>query len=435
MQRHCLYKERREILCTAFAWLTLHLYFGLCKLGVHSLTPHIRFHIFPGPCSVEAVSASEGATPAMSIFTALVASFWGGFQRAAATIPRKKITTKLSIWMMAQRGAPKIIGSIDPTEPYHGAEIKAMPTIKAIKTNLGSREVDITLPAVEKVRVGCKVIQSMERTKTSRLFPDPKVHRISCSFCFPSACESVPFPSSYHHLSSKPWKIHLKNPSGFWDIWIHIWGKNQDLPVFPLRHGGGFVTEVRICGTSNCSSFSLDGPGAKTHIKATVRKFTKTETLTAGTYPSKGFPVMVRMIKDTRPATIPEQTGRSQIGQKRPNPKAGSSCINMPFWKMIITPIWSSLRNMPRKNARLQITTEVNSPNRTTFFLDMDGKRVPLKMSRETMLEAPISALSAVDMMAAKHEHVIKVTRKYWNGPQGKHVSRSKLYVIRVPFH
>lgn len=158
MQRHCLYKKRREILCTAFAWLTLHLYFGLCKLGVHSLTPHIRFHIFPGPCSVEAVSASEGATPAMSIFTALVASFWGGFQRAAATIPRKKITTKLSIWMMAQRGAPKIIGSIDPTEPYHGAEIKAMPTIKAIKTNLGSREVDITLPAVEKVRVGCKVI-------------------------------------------------------------------------------------------------------------------------------------------------------------------------------------------------------------------------------------------------------------------------------------
>ena len=54
--------------------------------------------------------------------------------------------------MMAQRGAPKIIGSIEPAEPYQGAEIKAMPTIKAIKTNLGSREVDITLPAVEKVR-------------------------------------------------------------------------------------------------------------------------------------------------------------------------------------------------------------------------------------------------------------------------------------------
>lgn len=165
MQRHCLYKKRREILCTAFAWLTLHLYFGLCKLGVHSLTPHIRFHIFPGPCSVEAVSASEGATPAMSIFTALVASFWGGFQRAAATIPRKKITTKLSIWMMAQRGAPKIIGSIDPMEPYHGAEIKAMPTIKAIKTNLGSREVDITLPAVEKVRVGWWAVKSYKAWK------------------------------------------------------------------------------------------------------------------------------------------------------------------------------------------------------------------------------------------------------------------------------
>ena len=185
MQRHCLYKKRREILCTAFAWLTLHLYFGLCKLGVHSLTPHIRFHIFPGPCSVvEAVSASEGATPAMSIFTALVASFWGGFQRAAATIPRKKITTKLSIWMMAQRGAPKIIGSIDPTEPYHGAEIKAMPTIKAIKTNLGSREVDITLPAVEKVRVGWWAVKSYFQHGKDKNIPSFSGSKSASNFMF-----------------------------------------------------------------------------------------------------------------------------------------------------------------------------------------------------------------------------------------------------------
>ena len=68
---------------------------------------------------------------------------------------------------------------------------------------------------------------------------------------------------------------------------------------------------------------------------------------------------------------------------------------------------------MPNKNARPHTSTEFSSPICTTFFFDMDGQRVFLKMSRETMLEAPINALSAVDMMAAKHEHVIRVTRKY----------------------
>mmetsp|Transcript_47459 Transcript_47459/g.58336 ORF Transcript_47459/g.58336 Transcript_47459/m.58336 type:complete len:212 (+) Transcript_47459:431-1066(+) len=211
---------------------------------------------------------------------------------------------------MDQRGAPHNMGSIDPGWPYQGAEIKAMPTIKAINANLGSREVDIR---------------------------------------------------------------------------VLIFARSKEASLLP---------------------------GAK-HIRPTTRKFTKTETLTGGTYPSRGFPVMVRMIKEMRPAKIPAQIGRSETCRYRPNPKAGSSCINMPFWKMMMTPIWSSLRNMPSKNAKPQTSTEFTSPIRTTFFLDIDGTSVFLKMSRETMLEAPINALSAVDMMAAKHEHVIRVTKKY----------------------
>ena len=43
----------------------------------------------------------------------------------------------------------------------------------------------------------------------------------------------------------------------------------------------------------------------------------------------------------------------------------------------------------------------------------------------DTMLEAPMTAESAVDMMAARVEQVIIVTRKYWNHPppQGSNLS------------
>lgn len=89
----------------------------------------------------------------------------------------------------------------------------------------------------------------------------------------------------------------------------------------------------------------------------------------------------------------------------------------MPFWKTMITPIWSAFKCMPSRKARPHTSTEFNSPTRTTFFLESEGSSVPFTTSKDTTLEAPMRAESAVDIMAAKQEQVMTVTKKYWKGP------------------
>jgi len=51
----------------------------------------------------------------------------------------------------------------------------------------------------------------------------------------------------------------------------------------------------------------------------------------------------------------------------------------------------------------------------------------------DTMLEAPMTAESAVDMMAARVEQVIIVTRKYWNHPPTKAISNSCWAIGIIP--
>lgn len=50
------------------------------------------------------------------------------------------------IFRLTRLGAPQIMGSAEPGWPNQGADIKAMPTIRATNTSLGSREVDINDP-------------------------------------------------------------------------------------------------------------------------------------------------------------------------------------------------------------------------------------------------------------------------------------------------
>ena len=127
------------------SWIILHHHPFREFRFQHSLSKTTQ--TFPASCSVEAVSASEGATPVTFSVFAVEASAFGGCHSSAASRPRRKIATKLSSWMMAQRGAPQIMGSNEPAAAYQGVEIKAMPTIKATKTSLGSLEVAITVPA------------------------------------------------------------------------------------------------------------------------------------------------------------------------------------------------------------------------------------------------------------------------------------------------
>ena len=139
---HGRFKSRQNPIRSS--WIILHHPFREFRFQ-HSLSKTTQ--TFPASCSVEAVSASEGATPVTFSVFAFEFSAFGGCHSSAASRPRRKIATKLSSWMMAQRGAPQIMGSNEPAAAYQGVEIKAMPTIKATKTSLGSLEVAITVPA------------------------------------------------------------------------------------------------------------------------------------------------------------------------------------------------------------------------------------------------------------------------------------------------
>ena len=225
------------------SWIILHPPFREFRFQ-HSLskTPQT----FPASCSVEAVSASEGATPVTFSVAfeavAAVAAF-GGCHSSEASRPRRKIATKLSSWMMAQRGAPQIMGSNEPAAAYQGVEIKAMPTIKATKTSLGSLEVAITVPA------SFWGLNSLHQRKES----NAKWGTVKC----------VKMWQLMEEIRTQ--KNKKKNSA-------------KDLTVFEedMSH-----IEVLICATSNFAASPV--PGATRHIKPTTRKFTKTETFTGGT--------------------------------------------------------------------------------------------------------------------------------------------------------
>mmetsp|Transcript_182450 Transcript_182450/g.444090 ORF Transcript_182450/g.444090 Transcript_182450/m.444090 type:complete len:213 (+) Transcript_182450:539-1177(+) len=149
----------------------------------------------------------------------------------------------------------------------------------------------------------------------------------------------------------------------------------------------------------------------------TTARFARHATLINGTYGFKGFPLAESTTRTTSPIAMPHVKAISLMSKYKPSPNVGKSCITIPFWNRRRDPNWETEMLRPSKTATVIISNEFTSPTRTMQSVDAEGQSHPLKMSMDTTLDAPISAESAVDMIAARAEQVMTVTRMYSNGP------------------
>mmetsp|Transcript_80186 Transcript_80186/g.235900 ORF Transcript_80186/g.235900 Transcript_80186/m.235900 type:complete len:406 (+) Transcript_80186:273-1490(+) len=181
----------------------------------------------------------------------------------------------------------------------------------------------------------------------------------------------------------------------------------------------GACSRKSIPSTCSLRSRLLSGtarPTASSSAPTTI-KFASTETFTKGTNGSSGLPTTASTTRTSSPDAMPAVRAGSARSRYRLRPNVGRSCISIPFWNTIRDENWDTDSMSPNRIASTIMTSEFSSPSLTMRSTGASGHNHPWKMSMDTTLEAPMSAESAVDMMAASVEQVMTVTRKYSKAP------------------